>query len=91
MRIPEPLTSKSGLTLIATRGRIPRRCPIPTSRRASVTDSISTVTPAATAWRNSAGALPGPGETDRARRHRGVQGSPELEGGGDVEGIDQAR
>ena len=48
-RMPEPLTWKSGLTRTATRGRMPSRSPIATTRRASVSDSISIVTPAATA------------------------------------------
>ena len=34
------------------------------TRSASVSDSISMVTPAATAWPSSAGVLPGPGEAD---------------------------
>ena len=68
MRIPEPLISKSGLTRTATFGRIPSSWPISISRRASVLDSISTVTPDATAWRNSAGVLPGPAKLIRSGR-----------------------
>ncbi len=65
MRIPEPLISKSGLTRIAARQRIPSSCPISMSRRASVADSISTITPAAAAWRSSVGVFPGPAKLIR--------------------------
>ena len=58
--MPEPLTSKSGLTRTATRGRMPSRSPIRRPRCASVADSISIVTPAATACVSSASVLPGP-------------------------------
>ena len=42
-----------------------RALPISNSRRASVADSISMVTPAAAAWDNSAGTLPGPAKLTR--------------------------
>jgi hypothetical protein len=58
--IPEPLSSKSGFTRIATRGRVPSRSPMAMTRRASVSDSSSMSASAATAWLSSAGVLPGP-------------------------------
>ena len=57
---PEPLTSKSGLTRTATTGRIPSSSPAAVMRSTSSGDSISTTTPAATAWDSSATDLPGP-------------------------------
>ena len=71
IRIPEPLTAKSGLTRTAIRGVMPRLSPASTVLRSSVGDSTSRITSAATAWRISAGALPGPAKLTRAA------GSPE--------------
>ena len=53
-----PLTWKSGFTRTATRGRMPRLVADGDEPLASVSDSISTVTPAATAWVSSSGACP---------------------------------
>ena len=60
------LTWKSRFTRTATRGRMPRRSPMARTRSASVADSISIVTPAATAWLNSSGVLPGPAKLTRS-------------------------
>jgi hypothetical protein len=65
MRMPEPLTAKSGLTRTATRGRMPRAVPTAAIRVASFSDSSSIVTPAATACRSSASVLPGPAKLTR--------------------------
>ena len=64
--MPERFIWKSGLTRTATRGRMPRRSPITAIRSASVRDSISIVTPAATACESSAGVLPGPAKLTRS-------------------------
>ena len=89
MRIPEPLISKSGLTRTATRGRIPSRCPISTSRRASVLGLHLHRHPGGHRLTQLGGRLSRARKADPVRRHRGVQGGPELEGGGDVEAVDQ--
>ena len=59
--------------------------------RASVADSSSIVTPAATAWLSSARVLPGPGEADAVGRHRRVERDAHLAGRGDVEASRPAR
>ena len=58
-------------------------------RSASVSDSISMVTPAATAWVSSAGVLPGPAKLTRSGGHRGVERREHLGRRGDVERIDE--
>jgi hypothetical protein len=64
--MPEPLTAKSGFTRTATLGRTPRASPAASTRRASVADSTSRTTPAATARVISAGVLPGPAKLTRS-------------------------
>ena len=60
MRMPEPLSSKSGFTRSATRAGRPRRCEAAASTFSSRADSTLTSTPAATAWPSSMSRLPGP-------------------------------
>ena len=58
--IPEPFSSKSWLTLTASRAATPSSAEIVASSPTSRRDSILIRTPAATAWRNSSRRLPGP-------------------------------
>ena len=58
--MPEPLSSKSGLTRTATRAGRPSSPEIAASSCTSRIDSTLTSTREATAWRNSASRLPGP-------------------------------
>ncbi|MFK4514123.1 hypothetical protein ABIF20_001488 [Bradyrhizobium japonicum] len=68
MRIPEPFTSKSGFTRTAIRGRTPSRSPALMTRATSVADSISMMTPEATACAMLASFLPGPAKLTLAGR-----------------------
>ena len=63
--MPEPLTANGGLTRIAVLGRSPSSCPMRSTRLASVADSSSIITSAATARRSSASVLPGPAKLIR--------------------------
>ena len=89
IRIPEPLTWKSGLTRTATRGRIPSCSPIIATRSASVSDSISIVTPGGDRLGELGRGLARAGEADVIGWHRRVERDQHLGRGGDVEGVDQ--
>jgi hypothetical protein len=64
--MPEPLSSKSGLTRRATRAGSPSACEAAASTGSSRRDSTLTSTPAATAWRSSPSRLPGPAKLTSA-------------------------
>ena len=89
--MPEPFSSKSGLTRTATRAGRPSSAAMRVEQRAtSRIDSTLTSTPAATAWRSSASRLPGPGEADLGRVGAGVERHLQLAGRSDVDAVDQA-
>ena len=64
--MPEPLSSKLGLTRMAMRGALPRRWPMASARRPSPSLSQLSVTPAPIAASSSSSRLPGPAKLIRA-------------------------
>ncbi len=64
--IPDPRSSKSGLTRTASRGRTPAHSPIANARCASLIDSRLTVAPARIAASSSKSRLPGPAKLTRS-------------------------
>ena len=91
IRMPEPLTRKSGLTRTATRGRIPRRSPIATTRCGLVRRLDLDVTPGGDRLAELGVGLARPGEADPVGRDPGVQRDPQLAGRRDVEAVDERR
>ena len=90
MRIPEPLISKSGFTRMATLGRMPSCCPISTTRSCLGAGLQFNRHPGRYRLTKFGNPFTRTGEADVVRRHRGVERRPELQGRGDIEGIDQS-
>ena len=91
IRMPDPLTWKSGLTRIAILGRIPSRLPASTMRAASVREFHFDRHACRHCLAELRRRLARPSETDARRRHGGVERGLHFKSGRDVEGIDEAR